>query len=170
MTARNLAAVRGWERRRENDERAIVNMASDHVALWHRVKGAAPRGTPHARAEWLAEYAEEHPAEVVQALDEQSDATLARRLAERNRADLALLAPPASRRAPTPHKPTARKPTAAPVQPTANLAATVERLTRRVAKLERERRRAPRSARPPRAVRYRPAPWLAPNYYVVGVR
>ena len=162
--SRSVAAVRGWERRRENDERAVVNMAPEHHALWRKVRGASSGATPHARAEWLAEYAEEHPAEVAQALDEQADAILAERVKARELADRAESAAPALPTAPAaPPSPKPRKRTR---RHAPDLARTVATLARRVAQLERELAavRDARTARPKRRRVW--ARWLNPTAYV----
>jgi hypothetical protein len=72
--SRAIAAYRGWKRRRENDERATVNLEPHLIPLWRRIGGARLGESPHERAEALTEYAEEHPGEVLDALQDYSDA------------------------------------------------------------------------------------------------
>ena len=83
MNARTAGARRGWEHRREKEERVVQNLDADHVVLWERVKGSIRGGTPHERFEAFQRYAEEHPGEIIEALQEQADDMLEAQLAQR---------------------------------------------------------------------------------------
>jgi hypothetical protein len=65
--ARSVSAFRGWEKRRELDERVTVNLEPHLIPLWRKVR-AGIVGRPDARAEAFAEYVEEHPREALAAL------------------------------------------------------------------------------------------------------
>lgn len=67
---------KAWETRRQTEERVLVNIAPEHQALWNRVKTGI-LGTPHERAEALAQYAHDHPNEAIAAMQEDADAKLA---------------------------------------------------------------------------------------------
>jgi len=53
---------RGWEHRKEQDERAKNNIPREYWLTWEKLKGKF-RGTPDQRAEQFMEYLEEHPGE-----------------------------------------------------------------------------------------------------------
>jgi membrane protein involved in colicin uptake len=80
---RQAAARKGWETRREREERVVVDLPPEHVALWERVKGQIKGETPHARAEALEQYAHDHPGEAWLALQDQADAEVERLVAMR---------------------------------------------------------------------------------------
>ena len=72
------------ERRGESDEQVAVNIPESYHALWNRVRGSI-RGTPRmSRTEAFMKYAEEHPDEVLESLDDATD-RLVRQLERRER-------------------------------------------------------------------------------------
>ena len=73
--SRSVAARRGWDRRRENEERVTVNIAPDLMPLWERVRWGL-KGTPQERLEAFEAYVHDHPSEVTQALQDAADAKL----------------------------------------------------------------------------------------------
>jgi hypothetical protein len=76
MTSRSVSAYRGWEKRRENEERVTVNLPADLLPLWRRTQ-AMFKGTPDERREQFERYAFEHPREVIEAVDDGAEAWLA---------------------------------------------------------------------------------------------
>lgn len=76
---------KGWERRRENEDRVLVNLAPEHHALWKRTRGMF-KGSPEERAEQFQRYVEEHGGEVVESLQDEADAKVERMVAQRGRA------------------------------------------------------------------------------------
>lgn len=81
---RSVVALRGWERRREREERCAQNIPAELLALWEEVKGSSRGGTPHERYEAFLQYATDHPAEAMAALQGQADADLEAQLAARS--------------------------------------------------------------------------------------
>ena len=82
VTARYLEAAppphqRGWEHRKEKDERALINIPPEHQLLWKKIKNQF-KGTPHERAEQFMEYVEEHPGENDAWLQENADKEVAK--------------------------------------------------------------------------------------------
>jgi hypothetical protein len=73
-------SYKGWERRRENDERVTVNLPADFLPLWDRIK-LNFKGTPEQRAESFLHYAHEHGSEVEWAVEEEACAKLEREIA-----------------------------------------------------------------------------------------
>ena len=73
---------RGWEHRRERDERVEVNLPEDLVPLWRRVKRGLRCKTPHECYEAMIHYAEEHPGEAVVAMADDAERDLTRLLRE----------------------------------------------------------------------------------------
>lgn len=73
-------AYRGWETRRQNDERVAVNIAPDLLPLWDRIKGQF-KGTPEERFEAFDQYASEHGSEIDQAVNDEAEEKLAREIA-----------------------------------------------------------------------------------------
>ena len=72
------------ERRGESDEQVAVNIPESYRALFNRVRGSI-RGTPRmSRTEAFMKYAEEHPGEVLESLDDATD-RLVRQLERRER-------------------------------------------------------------------------------------
>lgn len=69
---------RAWETRRQNEERVAVNLPAHLRPLFDVIKGryAGDVGTSDQRAVALVEYAEEHPGEVVDAIQDEADETL----------------------------------------------------------------------------------------------
>ena len=57
-----VARSRSWERRKELDEQAEVNIPAEHQFLWRKLKTKF-KGTPHDRYEQFMAYLEEHPNE-----------------------------------------------------------------------------------------------------------
>lgn len=68
---------RGWEHRREKDERAQVNIPPEFHGLWNKLKSRF-KGTPDQRAEQFMEYVEEHPDENIEWLQENADREVAK--------------------------------------------------------------------------------------------
>jgi hypothetical protein len=68
---------RGWERRKEQDQRAEVNIPLEHQLLWRKLKPQF-KGTPDERAEQFMEYIEEHPGESEAWLQQHADKELAK--------------------------------------------------------------------------------------------
>jgi hypothetical protein len=77
---RSVAAFKGWVTRSERDEAVTVNLEPSAVLLWKRTRSAF-KGTAQARAEAFAEYCEEHPGEVVEALQDAADLEVERLIA-----------------------------------------------------------------------------------------
>jgi len=75
---------RGWERRRERDERAQYNIPSEYHGLWNKLKNQF-KGTPDERAEQFMEYIEEHPYENDAWLQENADREIAQMERERQK-------------------------------------------------------------------------------------
>jgi hypothetical protein len=88
--ARSQAARLGWEHRRENDERVLVNVAPEHRALFGLVK-AGLRGSPDRRFESFEQYCHDHPGEAMAALQSEADDRLDELLAAREAADAAVV-------------------------------------------------------------------------------
>lgn len=82
----SVRAHRGWETRRERDDAVTVNMPAELLSLWRRVGASIGGGTPHERYENFMRYAEEHPSEAVQSMQDAADAKLAAMLRERGAA------------------------------------------------------------------------------------
>jgi DNA topoisomerase I len=72
---------RGWERRRENDERALNNIPPEHAFAWKKLKKLF-KGTPDQRAEQFMEYLEEHPGESDEWLQENADKEVSKAIRE----------------------------------------------------------------------------------------
>jgi hypothetical protein len=76
--ARSLGGYRAAETRAEREGRATSDIEAMDPALlplWNRVKGRF-KGSPHERYQRFLEYAEEHPDEVTESVQESSDAKL----------------------------------------------------------------------------------------------
>ena len=86
--ARSAAARKGWETRSERDQAVTVNLEPSTLALWNRTRYAF-KGSAHERAEQFAEYIEENPREVIEALDDYADREVARMIGAHERADRA---------------------------------------------------------------------------------
>lgn len=80
MSSRSVGAARGWETRRQNDERVTVNLPPDFLPLWSRIKTQF-RGSAQEREEAFLKYAYEHAGEVEHAIDLEAEATLAGEIA-----------------------------------------------------------------------------------------
>jgi hypothetical protein len=78
---RNAAAYRGWERRRENDERVAVNLDADMLPLWDRIK-LQFRGTPEERTESFLQHVHDSGSDVLWAVQQEADAKLAASIRE----------------------------------------------------------------------------------------
>ena len=84
------------ERRAESDDEVRANIPETYVRLWERVKRGI-KATPRiSRTEAFMQYAEEHPEELLESIDDQTE-RLVRELEERERA--AIKAERAARRA-----------------------------------------------------------------------
>ncbi len=86
MASRSVGAYRGWEHRRERDERVEGNLPADLVPLWRRVKRGLRCTTAHECYKAMMHYAEEHPNEAVVAMAEDAERDLTRLLREERRA------------------------------------------------------------------------------------
>jgi hypothetical protein len=63
----------GRERRRESDDEVEGNLPREFVSLWHRVKGRIRGSDRMTRTEAFMEYAHNHPAEVLVALEDRTE-------------------------------------------------------------------------------------------------
>jgi hypothetical protein len=63
-------------RRAESDDEVRANLPEDLVALFERVKRSIRGGPRQSRTEVMLKYAEEHPGEVLQALEDKTDAMI----------------------------------------------------------------------------------------------
>ena len=80
--ARQAAAYRGWEKRREHDEAVTVNLPADMLPLWEKAKGQF-KGSPDERREAFLQFAHDQgDGAVIEALIDASDARLAGMLRE----------------------------------------------------------------------------------------
>ena len=82
--ARAAGARRGWEKRREENERATREVEAKDpslLALWEAEKGRF-RGSFEARAEAFLEWALDHGSAIEAALEEQGERLLVQRLAQ----------------------------------------------------------------------------------------
>lgn len=86
--ARSVAASKGWERRREREEFAAVNIPPGLLPLWEREKGRFTEGTPDDRARAFLEWAEAHEADAVEARAVESTRRLAAAVDVRESTDL----------------------------------------------------------------------------------
>lgn len=78
------------QRARESDEEVLANIPPELTRLWHRV-GSRIRGSARqSRTEAFLHYAEEHPAEVLDALEDKSDALVRELQAKEDEARRAL--------------------------------------------------------------------------------
>jgi hypothetical protein len=66
----------GRERRSESDDEVRVNIPAELVALFERVKGGIKASPRETRTEAFLRYAEEHPDEVLTALDDKTEALI----------------------------------------------------------------------------------------------
>jgi|SRR5579859_862216 len=65
--------LRGWEHRRESDERVEQNLDPFEIDLWRKLRGQF-KGTPHARLEAFRKYVEEHPRDIYAFQQKRSEA------------------------------------------------------------------------------------------------
>jgi hypothetical protein len=63
----------GAERRGESDQEVEVNIPPEFVSLWQRVKGRLRGSDRMTRTEAFMEYAHDHPAEVLTALEDRTE-------------------------------------------------------------------------------------------------
>jgi hypothetical protein len=82
------------ERRSESDDEVRANLDPEYIGLWERVKGKIRGGDRKSRTEAFMQYAEEHPAELMEVLEDRTD-VLVRELErqEREHAKLARARP-----------------------------------------------------------------------------
>lgn len=73
--ARSLAARRGWEHRKESDEAVEVNLDPHELALWDRTKSRF-KGSPEERLRAFRDYVHDHPDEIYDSLERQSETRL----------------------------------------------------------------------------------------------
>jgi hypothetical protein len=66
----------GSERRSESDDEVRVNLPAELVALFERVKRGIKTSPRESRTEAFLRYAEEHPDEVLGAIDDKTDAVI----------------------------------------------------------------------------------------------
>jgi hypothetical protein len=71
-----ISQRRGWEKRKENDERAAREIPADFLPLWEREKSRF-KGTPEDRARRFLEWAYANGSAVTQAMQDEADETLA---------------------------------------------------------------------------------------------
>jgi len=84
VVARYLEAKgtsRGWEHRKEQDERAENNIPPEHQLFWRKIKNMF-KGTPDQRAEQFMEYLEAHPGENDELLQQHADKGAAKAIRE----------------------------------------------------------------------------------------
>jgi len=86
VSTRAAGARRGWEHRRERDERVEQNLPSDLVPLWRRVKRGLRCTTAHDCYEKMLQYAHDNPGEAVVAMAESAERDLEALLAAERRA------------------------------------------------------------------------------------
>jgi hypothetical protein len=84
--SRSVASYRGWDKRRERDERVEGNLSPDLVPLWRKVKRGLRCTTSHDCYEAMMQYAHEHPGEAVVAMAEDAERDLEKLLAAERRA------------------------------------------------------------------------------------
>ncbi|MGA8138722.1 MAG: hypothetical protein WCA48_31855 [Pseudomonas gingeri] len=72
---------RAAETRGEREDFARQNIPADLLPLWEQIKGRF-KGSPHERSEAFLEYADAHPQEVIEAMQERSDEQLDRMIRE----------------------------------------------------------------------------------------
>jgi hypothetical protein len=77
MEAKPPPHQRGWEHRKEQDERAQNNIPPEYQLAWKRLKNQF-KGTPDQRAEQFMEYMEEHPGENDDLLQQRADKDVAK--------------------------------------------------------------------------------------------
>lgn len=65
------------ERRSESDDEVAQNIPSSYRSLWKRVKGAIKSSPRRSRTEAFMQYAEEHPDEILESLDDATDRLVA---------------------------------------------------------------------------------------------
>lgn len=85
--SRSIAARKGWATRSERDEAVVVNLDPSTVLLWKRTRAAIKGASAHERAERFAEYCEENPRDVIDALQDHADREVARMIAQHVRED-----------------------------------------------------------------------------------
>jgi hypothetical protein len=66
---------RGWEHRKERDERVLVNLPPHLHTLWNKLK-LQFKGTPEERMKNFLEYVEENPGEDMAGLQDAADKAL----------------------------------------------------------------------------------------------
>ena len=81
---REAPRITGLERRSESDDEVISNIPADLVALFQRVKRGIKATPRMSRTEVFLKWAEDHPSEVLSAIDDRTDA-LIRELEEKER-------------------------------------------------------------------------------------
>ena len=62
------------ERRSEDDDAVRSNLPPEYIGLWERVKSKIRGGDRKSRTEAFMQYAEEHPGELLEVLEDRSDA------------------------------------------------------------------------------------------------
>lgn len=83
-TLDETANLKGWETRREREERVRVNIPPELHALWERTKYDF-KGSPDQRQRAFMDYVHDHPGEDVAILQDESDDTLDRMIREYER-------------------------------------------------------------------------------------
>jgi len=79
---RKVSARKGWETRRQNEERAAVNLPVEMLLVWEAQKTAWGKLDPHARAEACVEWIEEHESEVAGILEANAEEETDRLISE----------------------------------------------------------------------------------------
>jgi hypothetical protein len=92
-TKRSIGARRGWEKRKERDERALREIPPELQALWKRVGPGIKGRSFEERATKFIEYVAEHPGEDIRALVDDADAWLDREIERRAIQDEADMGP-----------------------------------------------------------------------------
>ena len=85
-------------RRSESDDEVRGNIPPDYQALFERVKRTTKGSSRESRTEVFLRYAEQHPDELLRALDDDSDRIVRELEEQRTKAERALRPPPPSRR------------------------------------------------------------------------
>jgi hypothetical protein len=83
---REIKRASSKERRGESDDEVRANIAPEYLQLFERVKRSIRAGPRQTRTEAFLKYAEEHPGELLEAIDAETD----RRIAEMQRSEAKL--------------------------------------------------------------------------------
>lgn len=75
------------ERRSESDDEVLANIPAEYAPLWERVKRSIKADAHQSRTEAFLKYAEEHPREVLEAADDESERALHALIREREQTE-----------------------------------------------------------------------------------